>query len=414
MGSHINTQFFAQIRGSRVDTSRTLEQLDIHNGEVISLIMNPDGSRRCLSTAEVRMSHSSGLMGRQLDCLNLPSSPSISPNDPVYTNQMFQKLIGMMHTLECDISTMKIPVMNDTLLQVVTSLKSVEKAVTQLYLMVAGLDKRLVLVERSVRSLKPRRELDDGIHREDSYSDSIMIAQLMELLRQQTKQLEILTSENQELRHQVNMVVLNQDKLFSTMRSCDAELPIPSNSGDLVPPHRGSLLEAYREIFMSWLPDQKELVCRYHGNEHGWLAYDFHRHCDDQGPTLVIIRSTSGAIFGGYTAIGFPTAQGDSVFIHDDDSFMFIIHSPFLDDCPRKLNALKGQAGITVCKSYGPVFGRENEECLVICSNCIENSSNTYYFPCCYDAHDLMNASINGDPYFLVSDIEVYCHYSCL
>ncbi len=39
----------------------------------------------------------------------------------------------------------------------------------------------------------------------------------------------------------------------------------------------------------------------YRASEHGYTAKSFHECCDDKGPTLVIIKSSGGWIFGGYT-----------------------------------------------------------------------------------------------------------------
>lgn len=42
----------------------------------------------------------------------------------------------------------------------------------------------------------------------------------------------------------------------------------------------------------------------YRGSRDGWLSSDFHKHCDNKGPTVTLIKVvTTGAkyIFGGYT-----------------------------------------------------------------------------------------------------------------
>ena len=39
----------------------------------------------------------------------------------------------------------------------------------------------------------------------------------------------------------------------------------------------------------------------YRASEHGYTAKFFHNYCDDKGPTLIIIKSSEGWIFGGYT-----------------------------------------------------------------------------------------------------------------
>ncbi len=39
----------------------------------------------------------------------------------------------------------------------------------------------------------------------------------------------------------------------------------------------------------------------YRASEHGYTAESFHECCDDKGPTLIVIKSDGGWIFGGYT-----------------------------------------------------------------------------------------------------------------
>ena len=164
----------------------------------------------------------------------------------------------------------------------------------------------------------------------------------------------------------------------------------------------------YGDVFRAWLPADVRVVCRYHGREHGWAAAEFHARCNNCGPMLVVVLSAAGAVFGGYTSVGFSTSHGDSAFIPDDDSFLFVLKSPFYEECPKRFVGKRGLAGVTVSESFGPIFGSEREMSLVICDNCIENSSNMCGFPSGFDAVDVTNASINGDPYFLVCDIEVY------
>ena len=56
----------------------------------------------------------------------------------------------------------------------------------------------------------------------------------------------------------------------------------------------------YDDKLRNWVGDyQWRLI--YRASKHGYSASSFHSHCDDNGPTLIIIKSTDGWIFGGYT-----------------------------------------------------------------------------------------------------------------
>ena len=47
----------------------------------------------------------------------------------------------------------------------------------------------------------------------------------------------------------------------------------------------------------------KDIELLYRGSRDGFEARNFHDKCDNQGPTLTIIKSSDDFIFGGYTEI---------------------------------------------------------------------------------------------------------------
>ena len=50
----------------------------------------------------------------------------------------------------------------------------------------------------------------------------------------------------------------------------------------------------------------------YRASEHGYTAESFHHYCDDvNGPTLIVIKSRGGWIFGGYTTQSWKVDQPD-------------------------------------------------------------------------------------------------------
>ena len=56
----------------------------------------------------------------------------------------------------------------------------------------------------------------------------------------------------------------------------------------------------YDKCLQIWVGDYKWKMI-YRASEHGYTAESFHKYCDDQGPTLIVIKSSRGWIFGGYT-----------------------------------------------------------------------------------------------------------------
>ena len=57
----------------------------------------------------------------------------------------------------------------------------------------------------------------------------------------------------------------------------------------------------YDSYLREWLGNNHKWKLIYRASEHGYSGESFHQCCDDKGPTLVIIRSIDGWIFGGYT-----------------------------------------------------------------------------------------------------------------
>ena len=58
--------------------------------------------------------------------------------------------------------------------------------------------------------------------------------------------------------------------------------------------------QQYDSKLREWIGDYKWNLL-YRASEHGYSAESFHKCCDNKGPTLVIIKSPKGWIFGGYT-----------------------------------------------------------------------------------------------------------------
>ena len=58
----------------------------------------------------------------------------------------------------------------------------------------------------------------------------------------------------------------------------------------------------YDLYFQQWLGDHVSYQFLYRASDHHFLGDSFHQYCDDKGPTLVIIKSSEGWIFGGYTS----------------------------------------------------------------------------------------------------------------
>ena len=65
-------------------------------------------------------------------------------------------------------------------------------------------------------------------------------------------------------------------------------------------PNTQLVSQQYDSYLKEWVGDYKWKLI-YRASEDGYSGESFHEYCDDRGPTLIIIKSSGGWLFGGYT-----------------------------------------------------------------------------------------------------------------
>lgn len=91
----------------------------------------------------------------------------------------------------------------------------------------------------------------------------------------------------------------------------------------------------------------------YRASRDGWVSKDFHRMCDNKGPTMVIIKSEGGNIFGGYAHSSWDST-GNNKF--DIGSYIFSLKNPSSSP-PAYWTVNNGTRAICGAAGYGPIFG---------------------------------------------------------
>ena len=66
-------------------------------------------------------------------------------------------------------------------------------------------------------------------------------------------------------------------------------------------PNTQIVSKQYDSKLKEWLGNNYKWKLLYRASEHEYTSKSFHKYCDDKGPTLVVIKSSGGWIFGGYT-----------------------------------------------------------------------------------------------------------------
>ena len=95
----------------------------------------------------------------------------------------------------------------------------------------------------------------------------------------------------------------------------------------------------------------------YRATRDGFTAKDFHQKCDNFKNTLIVIKSTSDNILGGFASMEWnSTSTVDSKFVHDPSAFIFSLVNK--DNKPFKaLPKSTTLNGIFCDASKGPAFG---------------------------------------------------------
>jgi len=100
----------------------------------------------------------------------------------------------------------------------------------------------------------------------------------------------------------------------------------------------------------------------YIASRDGQTSADFIRECSNQGPTVVIVETTKGALFGGYTDGDW---KSSNTFVPSSSAFLFRLRPSF------KMYPVKGGRESYATQSHsswGPTFGGGNAHDLHITS----------------------------------------------
>ncbi|KAJ5073376.1 pep-cterm sorting domain-containing protein [Anaeramoeba ignava] len=108
-----------------------------------------------------------------------------------------------------------------------------------------------------------------------------------------------------------------------------------------------------------------DMKLKYSAKKNGFSAKLFHEMCDNNGKTLVLVRTTDGYVFGGFSDVGWSANLGDKKNITDPNAFIFSLVNPS-NSPPIKMPVLpeKAKYAIGYWSNQGPDFGRNGNEIL--------------------------------------------------
>jgi hypothetical protein len=158
------------------------------------------------------------------------------------------------------------------------------------------------------------------------------------------------------------------------------------------------------------LDHSNKWIMIYPATRDGFEASTFHSKCDNKPNTLVIIRSTSGNVFGGYTEQSWSSSSG---YKTDPNAFIFSLINK--QNKPLKMKCSKCESAI-YCHNYyghGPTFGGDLHDLHISdVSNTNKDSySNlgaSYSHPDYAYGSNEAKSFLAGSNKFQISDLEVF------
>ncbi|CAF1133247.1 unnamed protein product [Rotaria magnacalcarata] len=121
-----------------------------------------------------------------------------------------------------------------------------------------------------------------------------------------------------------------------------------SNGSLLQLEHQKKLNEFYAKIYQRW-----DLL--YKASRDRFDAKAFHSLCDNQGPTMTIIPSTTNYLFGGYTPISWIS---DNSHRNDSKEFLFtLINLHNIESTKYPVDPRQRGCAVYHHRDDGPIFG---------------------------------------------------------
>ncbi len=145
----------------------------------------------------------------------------------------------------------------------------------------------------------------------------------------------------------------------------------------------------------------------YRASQDGFEGANFHFKCNNKPNTLIIIKSTNGNVFGGYTEKSWISMENE-FFIADPNSFIFSLINK--KNRPLKIKWSQKE-GICCHKRYGPTFGaydfyiadKSNTN-----TNSYSNLGHSFTHPDYFYGSNEARSFLAGSFSFKVDEIEVF------
>jgi len=139
----------------------------------------------------------------------------------------------------------------------------------------------------------------------------------------------------------------------------------------------------------------------YSSSKDGDSIKTFHEKCDGEDFILIIIETSKGYKFGGFTSIGFDSSGFE---LNDDNAFLFSL------DKKKIYEINPGNAAVYCNKRFGPIFCAKKDDTnynICICDNFLSNTSNTAKNSISFKIDEEYELNF-GEKDFIIKELEIY------
>ena len=171
-----------------------------------------------------------------------------------------------------------------------------------------------------------------------------------------------------------------------------------------------TLLKTKEDILLvhKWVSETLKATAKYQllwqGTTDGYAASTFHTKCNGKGPTLTVIQSDKGNVFGGYTSEQWGFCGSGGAYKYDPTAFVYsLTHKAKCDKQKDKEHSIDDNSGCGPLFGYNPSSGSDID---------IDNNCNTETNYCNLGSYELPPGGdenfLAGSHTYTVKEIEVY------
>jgi hypothetical protein len=201
--------------------------------------------------------------------------------------------------------------------------------------------------------LYPKEVQDLGLSADEARR--FLLKNLTKRLTEQTKKNPTLVDPESNLEEIIKNVEQSisgwLDPMFSLNNSVE-DIVTGQEIGELMA--GGTLIKSSdKALIKSWMDTEfknKKMKLIYKGTKHGMNATEFHKNCNNQGPTVTVIKSNHGKIFGGFLDQAWTSRNN---YVNTTKSWLFSL----TNKAKYTQNSGYSSYGAYDYGTYGPTFG---------------------------------------------------------